>query len=196
MRWLCSLCRHGQRELIEQEIVAGKRSLRETAREYGLHYNQVHRHMHQHYPLGYDRTLPPYRRLTKPPVREKAEETIVENHDHKRDDLTALEKARELHRRVDRVMECAEQLGNSGEILRAASELRRIVELEATLTGEVDHPRGPEIVVHLRKDFGTSDDDRVTYEEVRYAQPQPVLALPAGDEAVDAEFEDPSEVMQ
>jgi hypothetical protein len=93
-------------------------------------------------------------------------------------------------------MEWAEQLGNAGEILRAASELRRIVELEAKLTGEADHPRGPEIVVHIRKDFGGSDDDRVAYEEVRYVQPQPVLALPAGDAAVDAEFEDRDEVMQ
>lgn len=75
-------------------------------------------------------------------------------------------------------MECAEQLGKSAEILRAASEIRRIVLLEAKLTGESDYPRGPEIVVHIRKDFGTSDDDRVTYDEVRYVQPQPVLALP------------------
>jgi hypothetical protein len=83
-------------------------------------------------------------------------------------------------------MECAEQLGNAGEILRAASELRRIVELEAKLTGEADHPRGPEIVVRIRKDFGGPDDDRVTYEEVRYVQPQPALALPAGDEGDEA----------
>ncbi len=99
-------------------------------------------------------------------------------------------------RRVDRVMECAEQLGNSAEILRAASELRRIVELEAKLTGEADHPRGPEIVVHIRKDFVASDDDRVAYEELLYVQPQPVLALPAGGKVVDAEVDDCSEVMQ
>jgi hypothetical protein len=93
-------------------------------------------------------------------------------------------------------MECAEQLGNAGEILRAASELRRIVELEAKLTGEADHPRRPEIVVRIRKDFGTSDDDRVTYEELHYRQPQRVAAVPAGEDAVDAESQDPREVMQ
>ena len=92
-------------------------------------------------------------------------------------------------------MECAEQLGNSSEILRAASELRRIVELEAKLTGEADHPRGPEIVVHIRKDFGVSADNPTGYEELRYEQPQPVLALPAGESAVDAEEEDFSEVI-
>jgi len=62
-------------------------------------------------------------------------------------------------------MECAEQLENSAEILRAASELRRIVELEAKLTGEADKPR-------------------------------PVMALPAGDDAMDAEVENAGEVMQ
>jgi hypothetical protein len=193
MRWLCALCRHEHRELIEHEIVAGNRSLREAAREYGVHYNQVHRHMSHHYPLGYDRALPPYRRLSAPASTDEAGAQITAV---KRDDLSALEKARELHRRVDRVMECAEQLGNAGEILRAASELRRIVELEAKLTGEADHPRGPEIVVHLRKDFGGSDDDRVTYEELRYRQPQRVAAVPAGEDAVDAESQDPREVMQ
>ena len=196
MRWLCALCRHPQRELIEQEIVAGKWSLREAARTYHLHYNQVHRHMSHHYPLGYDRALSPYRRLTKPPIAQEIGEADAQIAAVKRDDLSALDKARELHRRVDRVMECAEQLGNSAEILRAASELRRIVELEARLTGEADQPRQPEIVVRIRKDFGTSDDDPRAYEEVRYVQPLPVLALPAGGKVVDAEFEDPSEVMQ
>ena len=89
-----------------------------------------------------------------------------------------------------------EHLGNSAEILRAASELRRIVELEAKLTGEADQPRQPEIVVRIRKDFGGSDDDPGAYEELRYRQPQSVMALPAGDDAVDAEVEDTSEVMQ
>jgi len=76
-------------------------------------------------------------------------------------------------------MECAEQLGNSAEILRAASELRRIVELEAKLTEEAGQPRQPEIVVRIRKDFGGPDDDPSAYEELRYRQPQPVLARPA-----------------
>ena len=93
-------------------------------------------------------------------------------------------------------MECAEQLGNSAEILRAASELTRIVKLEAKLTGEADQPRQPEIVVRIRKDLGGSDDDGAVYEELRYRQPQPVMALPAGKDTIDAEVEDPSEVMQ
>ncbi|PWB72143.1 MAG: hypothetical protein C3F15_11600 [Holophagae bacterium] len=76
-------------------------------------------------------------------------------------------------------MECAEQLGNSAEILRAASELRRIVELEVKLTGEADQPHQLEIVVRIRKGFGASDDDPSAYEELRYKQPQPVLARPA-----------------
>jgi hypothetical protein len=193
MRPLCALCRHPQRDLIEQEIHDGKLSLREAARAYGLHRTQVRRHMHNHYPLGYDRALPLYRRLTQP-VREQPEETPVKNYEAKRDDMSALEKARELHRRVDRVMECAEELGNSAEILRAASELRRIVELEAKLTGEADQPRRPEVIVHFRQ-FGLTNESKGV-QEVRYQQPDPVIALPPGDEIIDAEFEDLSEVMQ
>jgi hypothetical protein len=196
MRWLCALCRHEQRELIEEEIVAGKWSLREAARTYGLHYNQVHRHMSHHYPLGYDRALPPYRRLSEPVIAAEIEESGAQIAAVRRDDLSALEKTRELHRRVDRVMEYAEQLGNSAEILRAASELRRIVELEARLTGEADQPRQPEIVVRIRKDFGGSDDDPRAYEKLRYRQSQPVRALAAGGGAVDAEYQDCDEVMQ
>jgi len=89
-----------------------------------------------------------------------------------------------------------EQLGNSAEVLRAASELRRIVELEARLTGEAEGPRKPEIIVRIRKDFGASDDDPSAYDELRYGHPQSVMALPAGEKTANAEYEDCAEVMQ
>jgi len=57
-------------------------------------------------------------------------------------------------------------------------------------------PREPEIVVRIRKDFGGSDDDPSADEELRYRQPQPVMALPAGEGTVDSEFKDRDEVMQ
>lgn len=84
--------------------------------------------------------------------------------------------------------------GNSAEILRAASKLRRIVELEAKLTGEADQPRQPEVIVHLRQ-FGLPEESN-GHQEVRYQQQEPVTALPAGDKIIDVEFEDCSEVMQ
>ena len=120
MRQICALCRHEQREQIEAEIVDWK-SLRAAAAEYGLHYTQVQRHMSNHFPKGYEAPQPIYRRLTEANLSDEVDD-IGKSIDQvdRREPSSALEKVRDLHTRVERVLVCGEKLGNSGEILRAA----------------------------------------------------------------------------
>ena len=158
MARICAVCRHDERERIEQEIVGGM-SLRAAARAWGLHYTQVQRHMATHYPMSYVPPQPPYRKLSQSTVGREIEEVGQEIDRIDREEPSALEKVRDLHARVNRVKECSEQLGNSAEILRAASELRRIVELESRLTGEADQQSTGqrEYVVRIRKDWDLPD---------------------------------------
>ena len=122
MRRLCALCRHESREQIEAEIVGGK-SLRASAGEYGLHYTQVQRHMSNHYTKGYVAPQPIYRRLSESNLSDEVDDIGRSIDQVDRREPSALEKVRDLHKRVERVLVCGEKLGNSGEILRAASEL-------------------------------------------------------------------------
>lgn len=181
MARICAVCRHDKRERIEQEIVDGA-SLRAAAKTWGLHYTQVQRHMSAHYPLSYAPQQPAYRKLSQSTVGGEIDEIgqAIDNVDQV--EPSALEKVRDLHARVNRVMECSEQLGNSAEILRAASELRRIVELESRLTGQVNQPTGErEWVVRIRKDFDLPDDDPLAYEEIHYGwRGNRTTSLPSG----------------
>ena len=191
---ICAFCRHEQREEIEQEIVGGM-SQREAARRYNLHKTQIARHLASHYSMAFCPQLPKYRRAADETLSDKIEAVSREIDIVYQKHSTALEKTRELHVRVNRVMEYAERLGHSGEILKAASELRRIVELEAKLTGEADQGKA-DMVIKLRR-FDRPEDDPEAYDEIRYkTAPRSEAALPAGDEVIDADYRRADEVVQ
>ena len=195
MARICAVCRHDEREQIEQEIVGGM-SLRTAAKTWGLHFTQVQRHMSTHYPMSYAPQQPAYRRLSQSTVGREIDRVAQEIDIISRVEPSALDKVRDLHDRVNRVMECSEQLGNSAEILRAASELRRIVELESRLTGEAAKSTGKqELVFEVRTNFDLPNDDPQGYEEYRCTRNRD-CALPSGEDVVDADFEECDESVQ
>ncbi|MDB4306235.1 hypothetical protein N9980_01570 [bacterium] len=189
MARLCAVCRHDERERIEQEIVGGM-SLRAAAKNWNLHFTQLQRHMSIHYPMSYVPQQPPYRKLSQSTVGQEIDEVGQELDRMDREEPSALDKVRDLHTRVNRVMECSEKLGNAAEILRAASELRRIVELESRLTGEAEKsPGNREIIFRVRTDFSLPDNHPECFEEYRLTRDREA-ALPSGEDVVDADFEE------
>ena len=165
----CAICRHRDVALIEADLDSGILSARRIARKYGVHRTQLRRHRlnHMGFSVKHGSVLRPSEStptaLTVPawePPRPEPPSTRARDLD------PAVDRAARLERRVERVLDQAEERGNPDLVLRAAKEKRAALELTAKLTGETKQAEvaagglagGEPLRVVMIRDFATEDE--------------------------------------
>lgn len=113
----CTTCDHPERAAIDAALVAGERSVRGIARQYGLDRTSLSRHRDVH--------------LSPALAQVVAEEA-------KAGPRTALARLEELYDRLERQAEAAETQGAARLLLMTSRELRQTLETLARMTGELD----------------------------------------------------------
>lgn len=109
----CAICSHDDRDEIDRRIVGGT-SIVKIAATYGMSRPSVTRHRDNHLSAAIRGVLA----------------------DERTDDL--LDEIRRLKRRVERILDHAEERGQIGPALGAVRELRSLLELLGKVTGELD----------------------------------------------------------
>ena len=173
----CSVCRHPQCKEIEDKLLLKEISLRQAAREYGLHRTQIRRHMMSH--TSYQPTAPLPQEWEPPRPNPPSR-------------VRTVERVESLGQRVERVIDAAEDRGNPDLMLRASRELRQTLELTARLTGETraaETGGGRETVTVRFRNFGPDAATRPFVGEATLPAAHPVIdaeevvpLLPPGDD--------------
>lgn len=122
----CTICTHSDRDAIDAAIVSTA-SYRSTARRYGVTPDAIARHARAHVSAA---------------VVAIADAAEADRR------LTTSERVEGLYRRVERILDAAEQAGQASLSLAAARELRSTSELLARLSGEL-RPDAPTVSVNL-----------------------------------------------
>jgi len=125
MRRPCSVCTHPERDEIDTEIVRGQ-PFRRIATQRGVTEQSVRRHGTTHLP-----------------------ELVAQAHEaqERAHAGNLLDELRELHGRVLRILESAEESGDLRAATGAIREARSVIELLAKLTGQIDDQPEVNIVV-------------------------------------------------
>jgi hypothetical protein len=126
----CSVCLHADREVIDRALVEG-RSFRDVARQYGGTKDSMSRHFKGH--------LSPA--LTR--VAQRREERQSE-----RGAESALDRLERLFAKAERVLDTAEQAGQTAQQLAAIREARAVVDTIARITGEL-RPESGGVTINL-----------------------------------------------
>ena len=145
----CAVCRHPQCKEIEAAVIVDGESENSTALAYGVHRNQLRRHLRNHVGFGLSAAKREPLAEWKPPVRPKRREPT-------------LDKVDRLEKRVEKILELSEERGNPDMALKASRELRASYELGARLSGEaraaeVAPPR-ERVVIAIRQFGGPPDE--------------------------------------
>ena len=111
----CKVCRHPQRDLIDEALAAGM-SNREAAARWGCSKDGIGRHRANHVSAAVQ--------VTAAPTTEDAG--------------TALARLEHLFLRVERVLTAAERSGDLKDTIAASRELRQVTEVVARIRGELD----------------------------------------------------------
>jgi hypothetical protein len=141
----CAVCRHPNRDAIEQAVLSGK-SLRDTARQFGTPQHPVSKDAVQ-------RHRPHMAEL----IAVAAERQISHG-----DDLAT--QVRELIARARMLGEKAEQAADLRGAVMAVREMGRLLELTARLTGELDQS-----AKHLHVHLPSREDGVATAQELLLA---------------------------
>ena len=117
----CTICRHKDREAIDQEILAGD-PLRNIAEQFGISLTALHRHKQSDIPAA----------LTQ--AKQAAEETQAE---------TLFDRLRELNRETAAILREARALATRDNdlALKAIARAEKQLELEARLLGELNEEK-------------------------------------------------------
>ncbi len=136
---ICTICRHPEREAINQALVAGE-PLRNIAARFGTSSSSVYRHQQEHLPVAM---------LKAAEAREVA---------HGGDLLAQLQS---LQERTLTILGQAEAAGELRTALLGVREARGCVELYSKLTGQLVErhahevqPMPPDVAIELRKTLG------------------------------------------
>jgi transposase len=121
----CTVCNSQHRVAIDQALIGmGKfGSLRNIAKQYGLHASSVYRHLHNCLPAG-------IQEITKQVTASVESKSI-------------LQQMAELHQRTLALLDKAEASNDLHVALRAVREARGNLELLGRLDGSLDGPVGP-----------------------------------------------------
>ena len=143
----CAVCRHPQCKEIEAAVIIDGKSVNSTAQAYGVHRNQLRRHLRNHVGFGLSTAECEPLSEWEPPAattRPKRREPTIDKEDR-------------LEKRVERILELSEERGNADMMIKASRELRANFELGAKLSGEAraaEVAPPPERLVIAIRQFG------------------------------------------